>query len=570
MTRRSAKKKSVRDYGQVSGPSESVRVMINISDSEDEPSSIPSQLQVHQIHSKHQHRKSKKKKSKQGKGTKAATVETPEGSEDELGNDQQLVPQPGRKDPSPVSPGREKEVLKGLGKAAKILSSLGPQADVKNILLHAGLRNDHISTQIQNHCATVSALLSSSSSAPTLANSGEVPDTIHHYDQYFAHLGPSRRLYILRPVEVLQGTTNLTRRKVTGFIQHKGSNFPLKYALPGWTPCVEDHPNVLDPDFWTKEVQRWGSFHNHHFPNHPFDEYHGKDRGHACASHVEPRLMLWYACERLRELRGIDKPVRILLGELFRLRDYNQTMEAEIFLTRAPCNKCLEIKKLIEDYTRISFHIRVIPTLGELQLQRSKQGWVTFPSHAQVNDEDEQEPDMEDVEYEEDEEEDVEVVERRKTVEKTKSTFAVVIRGNPNTPEKQMKSKQQQLTPPSMESSTVTKTSTMTQKHHIRSFSFQPTNALLLGNRHQADQDSDSDISDYRPPSSSRRKAKSNYAKTPNQDGYLSGAAAPVDSSFGADARRQAKVLKRERERKRRAQEDASPSVGKKARYTKF
>ncbi|KAK0125318.1 hypothetical protein ONS95_000655 [Cadophora gregata] len=568
MTRRSAKKNSRLEHSQFLGPRESLRVMIDISDSDDEPAPPLQQSQAPPNYNKPRKQKSKTKKSKQvkqSKTAKTAIVETPEDSEDELGNAQQLVPKHRQKQPPNAS--REKEVLRGLEKAAKILTSLGAQADVKGILQHVASRNDNSSIQLQDHCATISALLSPSSSTSTLAYSRELPDTIQFYNQYFAHLGPGRRLYVLRPVEVLQGNTNLTRRKVTGFIQHKGSNFPLKYALPGWTQCVDNHPNVLDSDFWTKEVQRWGSFHNHHFPNHPFDEYHGKDKGHACASHVEPRLMLWYACDRLCVLRGIDKPVRVLLGELFRLRDYDEKIEAEIFLTRAPCKKCLEIKKLIEDYTRIIFHIRVIPTLGELQLERSKHGWVTFSRYAQVNDDDRSEPDMEDAEFEEDGEEEVEVLERQKTVEKTKSTFAVVIRGNPNTPEKQAKSKQQQLTPPSTGSSTVTKTSTLTQKRRIHSFSYQPANALLVGSRSQ---DSDSDISDYQPPSSSQRKTESINAKTPNQDRYSSGSTSHNSSPFGAEASRQAKLLKKERERKRRAQGEVSPSLGKKARYSKF
>lgn len=57
-----------------------------------------------------------------------------------------------------------------------------------------------------------------------------------------------------------------------------------------------------------------------------------------------------------------------------------------------------------------------------------------------------------------------------------------------NTPEKQsFKYNRQELTPPSTKSSTLTKTSTITQKRYIRSFSFQPTNSLVRNGHHEAD-----------------------------------------------------------------------------------
>ncbi|KAH7342823.1 hypothetical protein BKA65DRAFT_595873 [Rhexocercosporidium sp. MPI-PUGE-AT-0058] len=547
MTRHSSKKKNATNIGHKS----SLNVTI-IDDSDDEPA--PSPLPIPHIHRKTQ--KLKKKHSKQTKAAKALVLQSPEDSEsdqDELGNEQQVIQKLPRKEPAPVDAAREKKVAKALEKAAKMLTSLGNQADVLKTLERVASRGGDTADQVQEHCDTILTFLATSPRTAQNTND-EVPSTIDLYDQYFAHQAPGKQLYILRPVEVFKGNNNLTRGKVAGFIQNLGSNFPLKYALPGWTPCVEDHPRLLDCALWTKEVQRWAEFHNHHFPTHPFDQYHGKAQGHACASHVEPRLMLWFACDRLRELRGIDKPIRVLLGELFRLRDYDVKMEAEVFLTRDPCRKCLEIKKLIEDYTRILFHIRVIPNLGELQPERNKHGWVTFRRYAQVS--------------EDDQDEEIGVIGRQEVVEKTKSTFAVVIRGNPNTPEKQSsKHNRQELTPPSTHSSTVTKTSTITQKHHIQSFSYQPHSSHIRNGYHEADQESDSDVSVYEPPASSQRKPSksvSRHAKTPNKDSYLSeilGNAASSDTPFGDEARRQAKLLKREREKKRRAQEDTSPSL---------
>jgi hypothetical protein len=176
-------------------------------------------------------------------------------------------------------------------------------------------------------------------------------------------------------------------------------------------------------------------------------------------------------------------------------------MEAEVFLTRDPRRKCLEIKKLIEDYTRI-----VIPNLRELQPERNKHGWVTFRRYAQVS---KDAPD-----------EEIEVMERQEVVEKTKSTFAVAVQGIPNTPEKQSsKHNRQELTPPSTKSCTLTKTSAITQKRHIRSFSFQLTGSLVRNGHHEADQESNSNIFIYEPLNNSQRKPSksvSRHGMTPN------------------------------------------------------
>ncbi|CZS95815.1 uncharacterized protein RAG0_05333 [Rhynchosporium agropyri] len=530
-----------------------VTIDLESSDEEPAPSVLPEAPSV-----KKKQKMQGKKIDKRFKIAKRVMPDAPEESDqDELGVDQRVVLKSGRMNFQPVDAGREKEVLRAVGKAAKILLALGDQVDLKTTIQSVASRNDLASNKIREDCAIISKLLPFPISASAQQPHGEVPSTIHLYDQYFVHQGAGRQMFVLRPVEAFQGNVNLTRRKVMGFVQHKGSNFPLKYALPGWTPAAEDHPNLLNSGFWTKEVQRWGEFHNHHFPTHPFDEYHGKVKGHACASHVEPRLMLWFACDRLRELRGVDKPIRTLLGELFRLRDYDIKMEAEIHLTRDPCRKCLEIRDLIEEYTRIKFHFKSARTLGELQLEKNKHGWVTFGRYAQVDSDEE--------------DEDFEVVERQEVVKETKSTFAVVIRGQPSTPTKQKsKSHAQELTPPSS-SSTVTKISTKTQKNHIRSFSYQPCRSLSTTDLHQPEIESDSDTSDYRPRTKVSRKSKSTPSplESPDQDedDDLHGSAESSVGPFGLEAQRQAKLLKRGR--KRRAEQNASPSQSKKARRTK-
>ncbi|KAK2629270.1 hypothetical protein QTJ16_000090 [Diplocarpon rosae] len=432
------------------------------------------------------------------------------------------------KKPSALNVSKEKEVLLALQKIAALLSSLGSKAEVEGIIA----RNNEL---LQGYRETLTTLLAPASS--THGSQGDVPSTIHLYDKYFAHQGPSKQLYILRPVDVIQGNVRLKRSKVTGFIQHKGSNFPLKYALPGWVACHEYHPKVLDSGFWTEEVQRWGEFHNHNFQGNPYEQYNQKPRGHANASHVEIRLMLWYACERLKELQGVEKPIRALLGELWRLRNYDRTA-AEIFLTRSPCQPCLEIIKLIEEYTGITFHICHMPNLGELQPVK-RNGWVTFDRYA-PNSEDEDEEPFQVVEEE--------IIQKNKRT----ATMEVIIQSKP-TP---LLSNSLQHTHKG-KSSNFTETFTETRKSVVVPSSSQIQSDL-----------SDSEVSDYQPRRSKSKRLKPVKAnKIPSMRQY--GLPMPDDSPFSAQARKQAELLRGEKLKKKRARESEVLSMcSKKSRHT--
>ncbi|PBP27435.1 hypothetical protein BUE80_DR001753 [Diplocarpon rosae] len=424
---------------------------------------------------------------------------------------------------------KEKEVLSALQKIAALLSSLGSKAEVEGIIA----RNNEL---LQGYRETLATLLAPVSS--THGSQGDVPSTIHLYDKYFAHQGPCKQLYILRPVDVIQGNLNLSRSKVTGFIQHKGSNFPLKYALPGWAVCHEYHPKVLDSGFWTEEVQRWGEFHNHNFQGNPYEQHNHKPKGYTNASHVEIRLMLWYACERLKELQGVEKPTRALLGELWRLRNYDRTA-AEIFLTRTPCQPCLNIIKLIEEYTGITFHIRHMPNLGELQPTK-KNGWVTFDRYA---------PNSED----EDEEEPFQVVEEE-IVQQSKrtATMEVIIQSKPIS-----------LLSKSLQHIHKGKSS------KFRDISTDSRKSVVVSSSSQIHCDlSDSEVSDYQPRSSKSKKLKPVKAnKVPSIRQY--GLPVPDDSPFSAQARKQAELLRGEKLKKKRAREsEVLSTCSKKSRHT--
>ncbi|KAJ5050636.1 uncharacterized protein L3040_002512 [Drepanopeziza brunnea f. sp. 'multigermtubi'] len=585
MARHSSKKKVTDTRGR-----DRRQEIIDIGDTDDEPAPLeaPRFPQTSTVKNKN------KNKTRAPPPTTDNDSEEPSDDEDELAY--QVVPVVQRvKKPSLADIRKEKDVLVALRATAALLSSLGDKDEIERIIKLPGSRNND---ELLDCRAKLVALLSPP--APESAQQGETPEIIHLFDQYFAHQGPNRELYILRPVEVIQGNMRLARGKVAGFVRHQGDSFPLKYALPGWMACNEPHPNVLDSALWTKEVQRWGEFHNHHFPGHPFEKRHGKEKGHASASHVEIRLMLWYACEKTKEIAG-DKPVRALLGEIWRLRNFAQDIEAEVFLTRAPCNPCLEIKKLIEEYTGIKFNIRVMQNLGELEPVKNKTGWITFDRFAsQIEDQDGHRGFSEDIEtvglHNQRRRnvltEGIEIVERENTTEVIEtydeglrnSAIQVVIpaqsRAGPRndsswTDSSPVQHRQQQ---PKNPRSVSTTTTSVTRR--IQGFQFQPASSQekryqpappSSQGKHHIDLAPDSESEEdpeYRPPGSQRTKTTTKTTVKINS-------ASTACPDFGAEARKQAERLKRQREKKnkKRAREPemaSSTHAPKKSRNLRF
>lgn len=84
-------------------------------------------------------------------------------------------------------------MLSTLQNTAEYLSSLGDEKEIERIMQLPGSRNNEA---LLKHRATLLDLLANKSEVHH-----EVPETLGLYDQYFAHQGPNKQLYILRPVE---------------------------------------------------------------------------------------------------------------------------------------------------------------------------------------------------------------------------------------------------------------------------------------------------------------------------------------------------------------------------------
>jgi len=138
-------------------------------------------------------------------------------------------------------------------------------------------------------------------------------------------------------------------------------------ALPGKTQQpYQPHPLLLDCDIWNAEVKRLADRHGYAFHTNGWDARFGPERqGEAYASHVEPKLMLFYACRLLCKLTG-GKVVKKQVLKLYKIHELAPKHVAEILLTRPSCTCCKKFQQEFKGMTGLLFTFSVIPTLGEM------------------------------------------------------------------------------------------------------------------------------------------------------------------------------------------------------------
>jgi hypothetical protein len=247
----------------------------------------------------------------------------------------------------------------------------------------------------------------------------------------------------------------------------------------------------------------------------------------------------------LEKLTGVEQPIREQIGYLFRIKDIKRGIQAELYLTEAPCKPCLLFQKLVEEYTGIKFTIVVVPNVGHLKPKRDKHKVKQYSLYAS-------DPESEDSEFE--------VVEKQtEIIKKTERKLAVVIPHRLATPSAASRNNQKSQTP-RLEDFTITKVSHEYQKHKIQSFmnpNFQHS---------QVDVDDDEE-SEWSPDSPANRSSRKIYTPTkPTQKSLNYGLATPDKSPFGLEARDAARLKKE----KRRLERDSTPTPSKKVRRTKL
>lgn len=241
--------------------------------------------------------------------------------------------------------------------------------------------NDTVSMVVEK-CMTLSKLLRASKTPRAVAPTGM--GIFQDFDQFFFYRNGCK-LMVLPPLEVFNSSNAISRKKVVGFVRREGATNPLVYSISGFDGYLNPHPKLLDSQEWTNEVFRFGSFHGHQFRTNGWDRFHGKVDGAAAASHVEPKLMLFYACRLLGKLTGIQT-IAEQGSRLYKLRDIRPSPNAEIFLSRAPCESCKRFQELVEDITAIKFTIRVCANVACVSLSRDRHGYKVLPMYAEDSD----------------------------------------------------------------------------------------------------------------------------------------------------------------------------------------
>jgi hypothetical protein len=146
-------------------------------------------------------------------------------------------------------------------------------------------------------------------------------------------------------------------------------------ALPGWKHCAHEHHRLLDSEIWSKYVFQFAKDHDFQFTKDNYDLYHERRAGHSPASHVEPKLMLWFACYILTK----RMKQKFNLKHIYLLRKLKTKIEAEIIISEAACPSCQKFRELIEVCTGIEFTFKVCKNLGMLKPYKDSHGRKRYP-----------------------------------------------------------------------------------------------------------------------------------------------------------------------------------------------
>lgn len=311
--------------------------------------------------------------------------------EEDVESADELAPPPSQVVKRKITKGRKKnsavlELLEELKKTQLALSAFSDSGELEG-------QDAATIQQLREQCFIVDKILN----PPAEVNGAEVPSTIDHYDQLFMYLAKSNLVYLVQPVHVFAGNRYYKRNKTFGLVRVDKNSEPLMCTISGAKNCADLHPKLLDAELWTEEVIHWAKEHGHTFRNGMYDELHGKTPGHYHAAHVEPRLMLWFACYMVNQRLGLNKPEREQIAHIWRLNKFKD-ITAEIMISHSnkkACGSCMAFQKDIEEYTGIKYSIISCPNLGELQMVRSKYRKNEVPLYAVDS---EQEGDEEEVE----------------------------------------------------------------------------------------------------------------------------------------------------------------------------
>ncbi|KAE8451487.1 hypothetical protein EG329_003560 [Mollisiaceae sp. DMI_Dod_QoI] len=463
------------------------------------------------------------------------------------------------------------ELIKSLAAA---LSTVGDPEDVKSFLGDEVFPDAETLQSLHSNCHVVKTLLQHLGKLGDTVEQ-RIPSTIQHYDKYVVYRAPTNLLYLLGVVEVFKPSHSAySRRKTLGFVRTKGTTMPLDSigcSLSGTKNVLEDHPRMLDTEFWLKEVMYFAEHLDHEFQRGPWDTYHGMKDGTINASHVEPTLFLSYAYHLVRKFIRVGGDVRKHLKNMWRLRLLGQKFEAELVLSKAPCKPCKKFQKDIEDLTGIEFSYVIMDNVAQALPEKDSIKYEIYPRFAREEDKESFE---EAVQF---------VLEHGIASKKTRERIAVEI-PQPQIPRAQIQQPERQTQRPGFHHakpddpitsnndqsavreptpiySRVVTTSKTVQKKEIRKFMYD--SPKQLGNTIVLDDDSDG--SEWQP---SRRSKVMTQSNTPIKRSAPTDFPTPDSEPFSLEARQRAKEIQKKK-RQASAFQD-SPSASKKSRWSGY
>ncbi|KAH8668215.1 hypothetical protein BGZ60DRAFT_515618 [Tricladium varicosporioides] len=250
-------------------------------------------------------------------------------------------------------------------------------ADVKKWLEAISADDESTISEIEEKCATLAKILRAERSPTKSSPSRRGNGVLEGFEGMYVYRDLANTIMMLAPMEFFKASTSM-KGKTFGFVRPAGSYFPLIYSISGWQNIIATSSTMLDSDFWTKEVFRVGDFFCHKFRTTGWEDRRGKPRGMDFASHVEPKLMLFFACHIVCQMEGRVMSVRKQIAAMHKIGRLPNPPAAEIILNRKPCKCCRQFRDALLDHTGINFTFIQCPTLGKVYLERDQYGNPLF------------------------------------------------------------------------------------------------------------------------------------------------------------------------------------------------
>ncbi|KAN0110499.1 hypothetical protein V8E51_006886 [Hyaloscypha variabilis] len=430
----------------------------------------------------------------------------------------------------------QRTVLQDLERAATFLGTFSDSESLENWLQNQGSVSEENIQQIEESCGNIARLLRS-----RRAEDKKTPKTsrsLERFDEYFLFRDGTTRIMLLAPLEIFQANVAVSG-KTFGFVREEKQYWPLMCAISGSKMCVKEHGKLLDNNFWGAQTFRFGIFHGHDFPTNGYEVHRGEKQGTDFASHVEPKLMLWFAWSLLRRISEKAHPIEKEIGMLYKLKRISNPIAAEIVISRAACPTCEKFQAVIEEITGLKFKIIVIPNLGTLPLEKNKYNQKKYPLVSNSKTAGVQ-PDSEEEDFEE---------------EDQRSRIQVVIRQFPVISPTQDRQRQQLVRQQ--------RTITVEQATHLQHFYHAPqTSDRPI--RRQRNYFGSSDEEEWQPSTPIRSRPREDNTSNTSRTGLRT---PPESGPFGSDAIERANSLKKKR--KIYSEMETSPTAVKKGRSSK-